>query len=379
MARFRELKINGQIGSPGQKDKLTYTGLSFQVASAQQRGYDGPDICAAVIKAIAPGEDLRTYLEMCPGLTLESLIPILRTHFKEKDATLVYSELSNGTQGPSESENDFCLRMMALRQKVILMSHEERGQYTSDLVQSQFQKSLATGFRREAIRQQLRMILKTPIDDIRLLREISEVVMNETEHDSKVKTKASVSNVRAEKEQVKPSPEKATKCNNPIVAEITKLTSQVSQLTGLHSGLKGEMENLKRELQGSRNTNNLGSFGWASPTPMGPLMGAATGQEGEQLNNTPPVKTPGNLASSGRGRGNYRGRGGSGGRGGQNRAFGSRMGCDTCVQLGVFCRHCLQCGEEGHRFFECPRCPLCNEEGHRSNACPKKNGMGEQD
>ena len=60
MARFRELKINGQIGSPGQKDKLTYTGLSFQVASAQQRGYEGPDICAAVIKAIAPGEDLRT-------------------------------------------------------------------------------------------------------------------------------------------------------------------------------------------------------------------------------------------------------------------------------------------------------------------------------
>ena len=175
---------------------------------------------------------------------------------------------------------------------------------------------------------------------------------------------------------VKPSPEKATKCNNPIVAEITKLTSQVSQLTGLHSGLKGEMENLKREFQGSR---NLGSFGWVPPTPMGPLMGAATGQEGEQLNNTPPVKTPGNLPSSGRGRGNSRGRGGSGGRGGQNRAFGSRMGCDTCVQLGVFCRHCLQCGEEGHRFFECPRCPLCNEEGHRSNACPKKNGTGEQD
>ena len=163
VARWKELKINGQIGSPGQKDKLTYTGLSFQIAKAQQRGFEDLEICAAVIKAISPGEDLRTYLEMCGDLNLDTLIPILRTHFKEKDATLVYSELSNGTQEPSESENDFCLRMMALRQKVLLMSDEEGGQYTDLLVQSQFQKSLETGFRREAIRQQLRSILKQPI------------------------------------------------------------------------------------------------------------------------------------------------------------------------------------------------------------------------
>ena len=98
VARWKELKINGQIGSPGQKDKLTYTGLSFQIANARQRGFEDLEICAAVIKAISPGEDLRTYLEMCGDLNLDTLIPILRTHFKEKDATLVYSELSNGTQ-----------------------------------------------------------------------------------------------------------------------------------------------------------------------------------------------------------------------------------------------------------------------------------------
>ena len=387
VARWKELKISGQIGSPGQKDKLTYTGLSFQIASAQQRGFEGPEICAAVIRAIAPGEDLRTYLEMCPSLTLDTLIPILRTHFKEKDATLVYSELSNGTQGPTESENDFCLRMMSLRQKVLLMSREESGQYTYELVQSQFQKSLATGFRREAIRQQLRTILKTTIGDIQLLREISDVVMNETEHDSKLKTKATVSNVKVEtKEKEKPIQEKLSqKPSNPIVAEITKLTSQVSQLTGLHSGLKGEMDNLKREFQGTLNGSNLKPVGWTFPAVMGP----PAGQEGEQLNNPPPNNNgavnqgnQGNLGNAGRGRGSFRGRGGSPsrGRGGQNRAFGRRVGCDACVQTGVFCKHCLQCGEEGHRFFECPRCALCGVDGHRFDACPhnQKNGSGEQ-
>ena len=409
VARWKELKISGQIGSPGQKDKLTYIGLSFQIASAQQRGFEGPEICAAVIRAISPGEDLRTYLEMCPSLTLESLIPILRTHFKEKDATLVFSELSNGTQGPNESENDFCLRMMSLRQKVLLMSREEGGQYTNELVQSQFQKSLATGFRREAIRQQLRTILKTTIDDLQLLREISDVVMNEGEHDTKLKTKATVSNLKVEaKDNSKLNQEKLnpTKPNNPIVAEITKLTSQVSQLSGLHSGLKGEMENLKREFQGALNGNNVGQVAYTfpqtgslgnhdggqanNPPPMGWAFPSTTGllgnQDGRQVNNPPPnsngAANNGFLGNAGRGQGNFRGRGGgpSRGRGGQKRAFGRRLGCDPCVQAGIFCKHCLQCGAEGHRFFECPKCPLCGEDGHRYDGCPHKpkNESGEQ-
>ena len=123
VSRWKEFKISGQIGSPGQKDKLTYSGLSFQIANAMQRGFADPDICAAVIKAIVPGEDLRTYLEMCPQLTLDIVIPILRAHFKEKDATSVFNELSNGAQKSGESENDFCMRMMGLRQKVLIGAH----------------------------------------------------------------------------------------------------------------------------------------------------------------------------------------------------------------------------------------------------------------
>ena len=39
---------------------------------------------------------------------------------------------------------------------------------------------------------------------------------------------------------------------------------------------------------------------------------------------------------------------------GGNRGFGQRMGCFQCVQAGLFCNHCYTCGEENHKFFECP-------------------------
>ena len=367
VARWKELKINGQIGSPGQKDKLTYTSLSFQIANARQRGFEDPEICAAVIKAISPGEYLRTYLEMCGNLTLDALIPILRSHFKEKDATLIYSELSNGTQNPSETENEFCLRMMSLRQKVLLMSSEERGQYTEELVQGQFQKSLATGFRREAIRQQLRATLKTPIDDIQLLREIGDVVMNETEHDSKVKPKPSnehdsnvkskptVNNVKTDNK----SKGDGAKTQNPIVAEITKLTTQVSQLSGLHSGLQGEIEKLKQDIQATA----VPSGGWWVPDyamwGQAPAQDQVVVPDPAEVNslNTANLEGP---TGTGRGRGGrggfFRGRGGViYGRGGHNPFGGGRMGCIDCVASGAFCRHCFFCGEEGHDCTKCPK------------------------
>ena len=93
--RLKEFRINGSIGQPGQKDKLTYSSLAFQIQNGKKAGYPDHEICAAVIKAISPDNPLRAYLEYKENLSVTSLIMLLRSHFKEKGATSVFSELNN--------------------------------------------------------------------------------------------------------------------------------------------------------------------------------------------------------------------------------------------------------------------------------------------
>ena len=261
------------------------------------------------------------------------------------------------------------------------MSKEENGQYTGELVQNQFQKSLATGFRREAIRQQLRATLKSPIDDIKLLQEISDVVMTETEHDSKVKpAKVTVNQVKV---QTETKPGAAAKPANPMIAEITKLTSQVSQLSGLQTGLRDDMDKLKQELQGNigglgraqnpllANPNPVGSSGTpqngvvqdgGNPAPPNNPVAPGGGfrmpsgmlQDGSNPAppNNPVLNPGGGFRGRGRGRGGFRG--GRGGGRGFYPNFGYRVGCESCVQSGIFCNHCLMCHQVGHKIADCP-------------------------
>ena len=45
----REFKICGQIGEPGQHDKLTYVSLIHQIDSAIESGYSEKDVSDAII------------------------------------------------------------------------------------------------------------------------------------------------------------------------------------------------------------------------------------------------------------------------------------------------------------------------------------------
>lgn len=46
--RFREFKIHGSIGAEGQKDKLSYSSLMYQIQDGQKKRFSEIDICAAV-------------------------------------------------------------------------------------------------------------------------------------------------------------------------------------------------------------------------------------------------------------------------------------------------------------------------------------------
>ena len=56
----REFKISGQIGEPGQTEKLTFVSLTHQIDSGQKRGYKGNYIVDAIIRSISPQSSLRS-------------------------------------------------------------------------------------------------------------------------------------------------------------------------------------------------------------------------------------------------------------------------------------------------------------------------------
>ena len=70
----REDKLLGQIGEPGQTEKLTFVSLMHQMDS------DLKEIVDAVICAISPYSGLRSYVETLSDLSLSKLRRILRVH-----------------------------------------------------------------------------------------------------------------------------------------------------------------------------------------------------------------------------------------------------------------------------------------------------------
>ena len=100
----------------------------------KKKNHSDQEICEATIKAISPGLNLRSYLEGKTDLTLPQLRRILRAHFSERDATELYTESSNAVQHSSVSVQNFVVRLMDIRQKVIFASQELESQLQYDPV-----------------------------------------------------------------------------------------------------------------------------------------------------------------------------------------------------------------------------------------------------
>ncbi|KAK0156236.1 hypothetical protein N1851_000489 [Merluccius polli] len=120
----KELKISGQIGDPGQKDKLTISSLAHQIEQGISKGFPEIDIVDAVIKAIAPGLQLRSYLDEKANLSLPNLRRILRSHYQEKGATELYKQLTSEVQSVKETPQHFLIRALDLRQKILFASQK---------------------------------------------------------------------------------------------------------------------------------------------------------------------------------------------------------------------------------------------------------------
>ncbi len=194
--RLRECKINGKIVNPGEKDGIAYSSLMYQIEAATRQGYQDVEVCAAVIRA-TNSKALRGVLESNPGATIADIIPALKAHFTVKNVNSVFHELGKGKQERDENPLQFLMRMINVRGLVTRMNREEGGDLTPQLIQSQFQDSLSTGFKGE-LRHLMRGILRVPnVQDNVLMKEVTDLMLNEAEHEEKEGEKKKVAEVNS--------------------------------------------------------------------------------------------------------------------------------------------------------------------------------------
>ena len=184
----RDFKILGVVGEPGQKDKLGYQSLISQVEAGLRKGYTELEVVNAVIRAVQPGLQLRSYQEGAPNLSLPKLRKILRFHFHEKSATELYQILANITQQPKEDPQALLITALTIRQKIIFTSKESGNNITYDesSVQGLFLHALETGLIDETIRAKMRPFLKkADIADEDLIEAMNMALSAETERINK--------------------------------------------------------------------------------------------------------------------------------------------------------------------------------------------------
>jgi hypothetical protein len=108
----------GQIGEPGQTDKLTFVSLTHQIDSGLKRQYKENEIVDPVIRAISLHSSLRSYVETLHDLSLPKLRKILRVQYLERSASELYQQLATIFQQPKETAQQFLLRALDLWNKV---------------------------------------------------------------------------------------------------------------------------------------------------------------------------------------------------------------------------------------------------------------------
>ena len=111
----RDFKIHSVVAGDNFNDGLSFVSLSRQIDAGLKAGYKGNETIDAVIRAISPSLQLRSYLVMIRDLTLTRLRLIMKAHFKQKSGTELYQELSNLRQETNETPQDFLVRAMSLR------------------------------------------------------------------------------------------------------------------------------------------------------------------------------------------------------------------------------------------------------------------------
>lgn len=348
----REFKISGQIGEPGQKDKLTFSSLAHQIEQGISKGFPEIEIVDAVIRAIAPGLQLRSYLEGKTNLTLPTLRRILRSHYQEKGATELYKQLTSEVQSSKETPQKFLIRALDLRQKILFASQEAESslKYDPVLVQSMFLHTVLTGLQNDSIRSDLQPYLQqTTSSDELLLEKLNIACANEAERQHKKKLlmqqrpatvhSAQSNDVPAEKKEKAPNHEHTSKIQPDILNELKEMRSDMALLKNLSAEVAQIRESIRLP--------NQVQTQYPSPPVVQECMSASQFQHPPQ--NYWPPPGPGQRGDTAQYQQRYA----------PQRQYPATTRaqprkCIGCQQSGrEYCTHCYRCGSGEHFLAGC--------------------------
>jgi hypothetical protein len=230
----KEFKIHGSVEP---KRGLAFVSLARQIDSGVRKGYSDIEIVDGVVRAVPLGSGLRNYLEGRPALKLSSLRKILRAQYREKSATELYNLLGQLAQGSAEDAQEFLLRALEIRQKILFASQEEEAEvtYEEKLVNKMFNRAMYTGLRNEVIRAELKPLLDaTTIDEEEIIQRLCTVASKEDERAAKiqksVKTpKVCVNNNTVESEEPVDTKKKPVK-EGTFTCELRELKAEIAAL-----------------------------------------------------------------------------------------------------------------------------------------------------
>lgn len=363
----KDFKISGQIGEPGQKDKLTFASLAKQIETGLSKGYPESEIIDAVIRAITPGLQLRSYLEGKDKLILPALRRILRCHYQEKGATELYKRLTSEVQNSKETPQNFLLRAMDLRQKILFASQEADSslKYDPVLVQSLFMHTVLTGLQSDNIKGDLQpYLLQTDTSDELLLEKLNISCANEKERQDKKKHAAPsrVTNVNTVQSSEVPMEKKIATSQSSVIlppdllAEIKEMRSDMVLLKDLKTEICQIRETIQRPttappqcLSPSREPTIVPSpYPVFSPSQSSPYktdsndMSFYHQQSPTAAQEYRPAFSPGRIRETAQFQQRFA----------PQRFYPARRHqprCLSCTQAGEeYCQHCFRCGSSEH-------------------------------
>ena len=230
----REFRIVGVLGPQGMKENLSFMSLNRQIEEGLKRGYEEKEVIDGIIKCISSSLSLKDYIEAMRESGLETINKILRAHFQEKNASELYASLTNLVQNANEEPQNFLLRALNLREKVIFASKAENAKvkYEPAQCQSMFLHAVETGLISNTLKTRMRTHLQRPdVTEAELINELNVAVTEESERNLKLglgqKGKAEVTQVRS----------------------TTDEKSSVKELVAEIKALKGEMATLREEVK----------------------------------------------------------------------------------------------------------------------------------